>query len=110
MIDYKTGGIPSGPEILAGYAPQLALEGAIAQTGGFDGVAAGPVEALSYWQLSGGDPPGATRPVSADSADLIYEAAQGLARLIAEFDDPETPYMAVPDMDRQPAFKSRYSL
>ena len=104
VIDYKTGGVPSGKDILAGYAPQLALEAAIAQDGGFDGVAAGPVAELSYWRLSGGDPPGETRPLTADSAALIEAAADGLARLIAKFDEPETPYLAVPDMAKAPAF------
>ena len=104
VIDYKTGSVPTKADILAGFAPQLSLEAAIAQAGGFDRIPAGDVEELSYWRLTGGDPPGEIKPVSADVSSLVWEAVDGLARLVAEFDDPETPYLAVPDMARKPAF------
>ena len=104
MIDYKTGGVPATKDIVAGFAPQLSLEAAIAEADGFDGIPAGAVEALSYWRLTGGDPPGEIKPVSAETASLVADAVAGLAELIARFDDPATPYLAVPDMDRQPAF------
>lgn len=104
VIDYKTGGIPATVDIIAGFAPQLSLEAAIAQAGGFDGIPAGTVEALSYWRLTGGDPAGEIKPVSAEAATLIGEAVEGLERLIAQFDDAGTPYLAVPDMAKAPAF------
>ena len=72
--------------------------------GGFAGVPAAVVEGLSYWRLTGGDPPGEIKPVAADTALLIEQAIAGLARLIARFDDAATPYLAVPDMTRAPAF------
>ena len=104
VIDYKTGGIPAKADILAGFAPQLSLEAAIAQAGGYHGIPAEEVEELSYWRLTGGDPAGEIKPVSTDVSSLVREAVDGLSRLIAEFDDPETPYLAVPDMDKKPAF------
>ena len=104
VIDYKTGGVPAKADIIAGFAPQLALEAAIAEAGGFDGVAAAAVEELSYWRLTGGDPPGEIKPLSLDVAALVEQAVQGLTTLIAEFDDPATPYLAVPDITKAPAF------
>ncbi|MFP6732133.1 MAG: double-strand break repair protein AddB, partial [Alphaproteobacteria bacterium] len=44
VIDYKTGSVPTKADILAGFAPQLSLEAAIAQAGGFDRIPAGDVE------------------------------------------------------------------
>ncbi len=104
IIDYKTGSIPDKQDIVAGYAPQLSLEAVIAEAGGFDGVAAAAVDELSYWRLTGGDPAGEEKPVIADAATLAAEALDGLCRLIAEFDDPTTPYHAVPDMTKAPRF------
>ncbi len=58
LIDYKTGRIPTSPQVKSGLAPQLTLEAAMLAAGGFQGVA--PVEAaeLLYIKLSGGEPPG----------------------------------------------------
>ena len=62
VIDYKTGTVPTGAEVKSGARPQLALEAAMAEHGGFAGVPAGPVGRLLYWRLSGGDPPGKEEP------------------------------------------------
>jgi len=73
------------------------LEAAIARAGGFgEAVPKAPVAKLEYWRLSGGAEPGEIRVV-ADDADAL--ASQMYARLrdfIAKFDDPATPYLAVP--------------
>ena len=52
----------------------------------------------------GGEPPGEARPVKADAAKLAAEALAGLARLVAAFDDPATPYAAVPRADWAPRY------
>ncbi len=96
IVDYKTGYVPSPGEVEAGFEPQLALLAAIAEAGGFKDVPAAPVGALAYWKISGGDPPGAIAPREAS----IEAARMGLARLIAAFDDPRTPYVADPDAAR----------
>jgi ATP-dependent helicase/nuclease subunit B len=104
VIDYKTGSVPSGTEIARGLYPQLPLEAAIATAGGFDGVAAAAVDELAHWHLSGGEPAGELKPVKGDAAELAARAHAGLARLIAEFDDPATPYHAMPDPEHPLAF------
>jgi ATP-dependent helicase/nuclease subunit B len=96
--------VPGQTEIRAGVSSQLALEAVIAEDGGFEGVPAGPAASLDYWKLSGGDPPGKLSPAGADIAALTDQARAGLARLIAEFDDPETPYLSQPDPARTPRF------
>jgi ATP-dependent helicase/nuclease subunit B len=107
IVDFKTGGLPSHAEIASGYAPQLPLEAAIAEAGGFTGVAAAPVAALTLWQLSGRDPAGTVRLLVKDAAALrrlIDEARAGLGALIARFDDQDTPYRSEPRPDLAPRY------
>lgn len=104
LIDYKTGAPPGAREIELGYAPQLPLEAVIAAAGGFVGVEARDVSALSFWRLSGGDPPGEEKPVKGDVADLAAAAKAGLIKLIDTYDDPATPYPSRP----RPAFAPTY--
>ena len=51
VVDYKTGGPPSGAEVEAGYALQLGTIGLIAQSGGFEGVSGDPSR-FEYWSLA----------------------------------------------------------
>ncbi|HYD66657.1 double-strand break repair protein AddB [Azospirillum sp.] len=105
IIDYKTGTPPSAREIELGFAPQLPLEAAIAEAGGFPDVTAGAVSGLAFWRLSGGDPAGEEKPVKGDVATLAAEARAGLEELIRAFDDPATPYRSCP----RPAMAPRYT-
>jgi ATP-dependent helicase/nuclease subunit B len=99
IIDYKTGGVPSEKQILAGFAPQLPLEAVIAAAGGFADIPAAPVARLAHWRLSGGEPAGAVRELGEDVASLAAEARDRLVRLVAAFDDPSTPYVSTPEPD-----------
>jgi ATP-dependent helicase/nuclease subunit B len=105
VIDYKTGTPPSTREIALGFAPQLPLEAAMAEAGGFRDIAAGAVAELAFWRLAGGDPPGEVKPVKGDPATLAAEARAGLEELIRQFDDPATPYRSRP----RPAMAPRYT-
>jgi ATP-dependent helicase/nuclease subunit B len=58
VIDYKTGQVPSQKQVDALLSPQLPLEAAMIQRGGFKDVPAGlPVGDLLYLQLKGGAEP-----------------------------------------------------
>jgi ATP-dependent helicase/nuclease subunit B len=103
IIDFKTGTLPKDAEIEEGYAPQLPLEAAIAEAGGFEGVAQAVVKELQFWQLSGGDPAGKVRPVAGLRA-RIDEALKGLQRLIAWYDDERHPYRSQPLPERAPRY------
>ena len=95
ISDYKTGAPPTDKKVLAGAAPQLPLEAAIAldQNLGFEKIGHQPVTTLRYIRASGGEPPGEARDVRADDiAALAAHALDGLKRHVARFDDPATPY------------------
>jgi ATP-dependent helicase/nuclease subunit B len=104
LIDYKTGVLPSKRDIDSAVAVQLPLEGAIAQDGSFDGLS-GTAIALEYWRLSGSEPAGERRPIADDDPAVLIGRVLGEVRdRIDRFDDPRTPYPAVPDPQWAPRF------
>jgi len=112
LIDYKTGSVPTGPDVALGLSPQLPLEAAMAEAGGLNGIAAAAVTCLAYWRLTGGDPAGEVKMLGKDPQSLrllITEARDGLARLIAAFDDKATAYRSIPWPEKAPRY-SDYAL
>jgi ATP-dependent helicase/nuclease subunit B len=104
LVDYKTGGVPSPTTVRAGFAPQLPLEGAILRDGGF-GAISGRAAALEYWRLSGGRPAGERRSIDDGEPDVLIDRVVARVRaLIERFDDPDTPYLAVPLPRWEPRF------
>lgn len=96
IIDYKTGNIPTVKRMEAGFAPQLPLEGWLAERGAFEGVAPAEVDDLVFWELKGGDPiQKAHHPVK-DVSSIISDAEQGLSGLVKAFSDERTPYLSNP--------------
>jgi len=82
----------------------LPLEGAIARDGSFDGLS-GTAAALEYWRLPGGDPAGIRTPIAGDDPrTLIDKVIAKVAALVDRFDDPHTPYVAVPEPQLRPRF------
>ncbi len=96
IIDYKTGQAPGPRQLEAGYAPQMPLEGVLAQAGAFEGLEASDVAEIAFWRLIGGDPPVETVAYKGDVDQLVMEAAEGLVRLVAAFADEHTAYLAKP--------------
>jgi len=103
IIDYKTGKPPTSRALMAGFAPQLPLEAAIAVKGGFALLPSSIVSELSYWQLSGGEPAGKiTFFNEAKKVDIMVQAInayEGLIKLVTTFDILETPYLNKPRPD-----------
>jgi ATP-dependent helicase/nuclease subunit B len=104
VVDYKTGTPPTNPQVESGHAPQLPLEAAILQCGGFEGLPPSQPSRLEYWHLTGGAKAGAVKPVKRPAGDLAADAYDWLERLVERFDDPETAYLAWPDLDFPPRF------
>ncbi len=104
LVDYKTGAVPKTKEVQAGFAPQLPLEGAILQHGGF-GAIRGSAAALEYWRLSGAEPAGQRCSIDdGDAAALIERVLARVRALIERFDDPSTPYLAFPSTHWAPRY------
>ncbi|CAN0303412.1 unnamed protein product, partial [Phaeothamnion confervicola] len=98
ITDYKTGASLSKlrKDAEQGFAPQLALEAAIALAEGFADAPAARIAGLRYISASGGEPAGDVIELrSEDLGKLAADTRAGLERLIAAFDDETTPYRAV---------------
>ena len=113
LIDYKTGAAPTAKQVLAGYSPQLPLEGLIARAGRFEDVPASAVAGMEYWKISGRNPPGEIIPVKSkdniSTEEILAIAHKRLEELVAAFDSPDTPYRSLPRPDWAPRF-SDYEL
>ena len=112
IVRYGTGRAPKPKEVAQGLAPQLPIEGLIALAGGFPSLPAGPPGELRFWQLTGGDPPGAAiDPAGKQELEPLLESARdGLARLLAHFDDPATAYVPVPRPEIAPGHNPYHHL
>lgn len=108
ILDYKTGTLPGAGEAERGFATQLRLEAAMAEAGAFAEAGARAVAELTYWRLTGAQPPGEEKPLFRGDAEATQEAArqakERLCYLIARYDDPAQPYLAQPDPEARPRF------
>lgn len=101
IADYKTGSPPSAGQISSGLAPQLTLEGVIAQQGGFEGVSPfKETPQLLYLRIAAnGD--FRARDIAdgnnkVDVANAMNAHFRGLLDLASQFRDPHMPYRARP--------------
>jgi ATP-dependent helicase/nuclease subunit B len=95
IYDYKSGEMPKEPAVTSFKAPQLPLEALIAREDGFEGIGSTRIAHLSYISAKGGEPAGEQLDLKTPAAELAEGAREGLATLIAKFDDPSTPYPAL---------------
>lgn len=112
LIDYKTGTPPTPKEVESGIAAQLLLEAVLAHQGTI-GVASrrnAAVIDLEYWHLKGGNEVAvisamAERAEKSGGLDAwIANAYAGVQKLVAEYDDPATPYVHCPVAEHAPRF------
>ena len=90
IIDYKTGSPPKPPQIKAFLAPQLPLEGAMLENGGFKPLGKRRAAELLYLRFSGGREPGEIQPVD---ITLIAEALARLRQRAIDFSAQSMPYL-----------------
>jgi ATP-dependent helicase/nuclease subunit B len=107
IYDYKTGGLPLARHVDTLYAPQLPLEAAIAEQGGFAELGKLKVAGLRYIKASGRQDGGEEQPAGTSAADMLAsKALEDLEKLVARFDDPAMAY----EVKRRgaPAFRRAY--
>lgn len=99
IIDYKTGRARTVNEVKRGYAPQLPIEGIIAEAGGFDGVAKADVETLMYWKLG-------TQVIEIDAKenDILSETKEHIVETLNRFDFETTGYLSRPNPKNVPEY------
>jgi ATP-dependent helicase/nuclease subunit B len=90
ILDYKTGKPPTASQIRKFLAPQLLLEGAMIESGGFGDLGKRKTEALLYLQFSGGKDPGNLQDVD---VSLIEEALTRLKQRVIDFAAQTMPYL-----------------
>ena len=96
ILDFKTGQAPTRKQMEAGFSPQLTLTAAIIAAGGFDGAGSAAPGELVYVRVTGGRKPGEEliRAAAEESLELGRAALAGLARRMARFASPDTPYIS----------------
>jgi ATP-dependent helicase/nuclease subunit B len=95
IADYKTGSVPTGPQVISGLAPQLTLEAAMLARGAFQSLGAWPTSELVYIKLGGGDPPGDWRPpkLNAPLAECVARSFNGFMDLLTGYANLRQAYL-----------------
>jgi ATP-dependent helicase/nuclease subunit B len=107
IYDYKTGKAPIAKHVDELFAPQLPLEAAIVEEGGFADLGARRVADLRYIEASGKHDGGEERQAANTPADILAGAAlEELTRLVERYADPAMAYEV--KRRRAPAFARVY--
>lgn len=94
IIDYKTGEPPAKSSVEKHLSPQLTLEAAILEAGGFrasSGVLRGLTHEMRYLHLTGREPAGEVKKIE-NSPQLVDGVRATVEKLIAGYQKPEQPY------------------
>src|SRR5580693_9330924 len=98
LIDYKSGAPPLAKDVKAGFSPQLTLEAAMLQQGGFEGLPALKTEQAIYLKLGGAT--GGEEKHAGGKGENISNLAElhfaGLKVLLEAFACEDTPYLSRP--------------
>jgi ATP-dependent helicase/nuclease subunit B len=93
IYDYKTGKPPLQTHVDKLFAPQLSLEAAIAEAGGFAGLKTCEVSGLVYIHVSGRNDGGEERAAGKTAPSILAkDALAKLSTLIARYAHPDMPY------------------
>lgn len=105
IIDYKTGILPAVKEVQNSYAPQMTLQGLIADKNGFN--VSGDLQDLIYWKFSN-DKNVQKRKIGYNKKysleQLISDTESNIYQLIEHMFFQNTPLIACPDSQKQPKF------
>ena len=102
IIDYKTGMAPSAPQVKSGLSPQLTLQAAVLEAGGFRDIGRRQTRELAYIKLSGGDPAGEIKELDLGPVmDLAHAHLAGLKRILTAYADPAQPYFPRAVMEKE---------
>ncbi len=94
IIDYKTGMPPSKSSVEKHLSPQLTLEAAILQAGGFRAsqeALRGPTHEMRYLHLTGREPAGEVKKIE-NTPQLVDGVRAMVEKLIAGYQKAERPY------------------
>jgi ATP-dependent helicase/nuclease subunit B len=103
LIDYKTGSTPTVKQIKSGFAPQLTLEGWLAQQKAFAGIDSTDVADVIYFYVGGVPVKLTSLAEKEDVATEIAKAAAGMLRLLETFQQPTTAYIPRHNMQSEDA-------
>ena len=96
IYDYKTGGIPSEPQILH-FDRQLLIEAVMAERGAFEGVPAAPVRSVAHISIGRSPRRKAIKLEGSFRTDTVHAE---LTKLLESFQSPGTGYISRRAMER----------
>ena len=112
VLDYKTGQVPSLPQVETLLAPQLPLEVAMIQSGGFQNIKRNnEISEQAYVVLSGGKTAGEVKnrnPQNVSIAELSIQATQCLRDLVEAYFDPSQGYLSRARVFKEKVFSAPY--
>lgn len=101
IIDFKTGSIPTNNDIIAGFSPQLTLEGLIGKYKGF--IEANNVKTLQYIQFVTNK--NFVKIIELKNLDqLLLEAEHGIQKIVELYLCGKVPYLIHPFPEKAPAY------